>query len=337
MALSVYGRKTHEVLIMTYLIVVVWIMAPVLVEIAYEAAVGPPPSAWTRANLWTLLHEWAEWSNPYFLALAPYSMPGKVGDGDLPGIPGGLPAGLGRADGPGDGAGPRRGARARRVGRRAGRALAAAPARPASWLPALPGPSLDVNPVAWREWHRTRPSLMMRVAWGLYAALGLLWVWVACGADRPACSSTGSPSMNTVQVTIGLLLLSVGAATSLAEERVRGSLDVLLSTPMSTRSILAGKWWGSFRRVLSVAIWPAATSIVLAPRRRVLDAYLALLGLVLAYGAAITSLGLALATWVSRLGRAVALCVTILCRLDGRLADRGRLPRGDTRDAVTPG
>ena len=36
-----------------------------------------------------------------------------------------------------------------------------------------------------------------------------------------------------------------------------------------------------------------------------------LLGLVLAYGAAITSLGLALATWVSRLGRAIALCVTI--------------------------
>ena len=46
--------------------------------------------------------------------------------------------------------------------------------------------------------------------------------------------------MNVVQVTVGLLLVSVGAATSLAEERVRGSLDVLLTTPMSTRSILAG-------------------------------------------------------------------------------------------------
>jgi hypothetical protein len=32
--------------------------------------------------------------------------------------------------------------------------------------------------------------------------------------------------------------------------------------------------------------------------------------LILAYGAGITSLGLALATWVSRLGRAVAICVT---------------------------
>jgi hypothetical protein len=40
------------------------------------------------------------------------------------------------------------------------------------------------------------------------------------------------------------------------------------------------------------------------------SSYLALLGLILAYGAVITSLGLALATWVCRLGRAVALCIS---------------------------
>jgi hypothetical protein len=92
---------------------------------------------------------------------------------------------------------------------------------------------------------------------------------------------------------------------------VRGSLDVLLSTPMSTRSILAGKWWGSYRRILNVAIWPAATSIVLLREGGNGMCYVALLGLVFAYGAAITSLGLALATWVSRIGRAVALCITL--------------------------
>ena len=37
--------------------------------------------------------------------------------------------------------------------------------------------------------------------------------------------------MSAFQVGLGLLLLSVGAATSLAEERVRGSLDVLLVDP----------------------------------------------------------------------------------------------------------
>ena len=116
--------------------------------------------------------------------------------------------------------------------------------------------------------------------------------------------------MNGFQVTVGLLLLSVGAAASLAEERARGSLDVLLSTPMSTRSILAGKWWGSFRRVFSIAIWPAGTSLFLAYDRGYWAGFGLLLGLVLAYGAAITSMGLAAATWVRRLGRAVALCVT---------------------------
>jgi hypothetical protein len=38
--------------------------------------------------------------------------------------------------------------------------------------------------------------------------------------------------MCMVHVLLGLLLRSVSAATSLAEERVRGSLDVLLCTPL---------------------------------------------------------------------------------------------------------
>jgi hypothetical protein len=108
-----------------------------------------------------------------------------------------------------------------------------------------------------------------------------------------------------------LLLMSVSAATSLAEERVRGSLDVLLSTPMSNRSILAGKWWGTFRQVWPVAFWPAlfGGGAVLVSGEAL--AFFVLVSSVLAYGAVITSLGLALATWVSRLGRAVALCVTV--------------------------
>jgi ABC-type Na+ efflux pump permease subunit len=113
------------------------------------------------------------------------------------------------------------------------------------------------------------------------------------------------------QVALGLLLISVSAATSLAEERVRGSLDVLLSTPMSTRSILAGKWWGTFRQVGPVAFWPALLGGRMLLFGGSLFNYLLLVGSVLAYGAAITSLGLALATWVSRVGRAVAWCVTV--------------------------
>ena len=32
MALSIYGRKTHEVLLMTYLVLIVWIIAPSLLD-----------------------------------------------------------------------------------------------------------------------------------------------------------------------------------------------------------------------------------------------------------------------------------------------------------------
>ena len=62
--------------------------------------------------------------------------------------------------------------------------------------------------------------------------------------------------------------------------------------------------------VFSIAIWPAGTSLFLAYDRGYWVGFGLLLALVLAYGAAITSLGLAAATWVRRLGRAVALCVT---------------------------
>lgn len=303
LTLSVFGRKTHEVLIVTYMILVAWMMAPLIVAIAYEVSVGPPPPAGGPTNLWTFLHDAAEWSNPFVLALAPYRTPGMVGietyAGFLTGCLFGSAALTGLAM-----------AQVRGVSlSRAGRPPRRRPQRLVRF-PEFPGPSLDDNPVAWREWHRSRPTLMMRVAWGLYAALGIFWFWVVM---KPAA---GPPiawvvAANTVQVTIGLLLLSAGVATSLEEERVRGSLDVLLSTPMSARSILAGKWWGTYRRILGIAIWPALLSI-----SQLLDggswaAYLALLGLVLAYGAVITSLGLALATCVGRPRWAVAWCVAI--------------------------
>ena len=126
------------------------------------------------------------------------------------------------------------------------------------WLPPLPGPSVDGNPVLWREWHRSRPSRLLRVVWLLYSALGVLWIVLAVQVmPQTRANSELVGMMNMFQVSVGLLLLSVSAATSLAEERVRGSLDVLLSTPLSTRSILAGKWWGTFRQTAHVLVWPA--------------------------------------------------------------------------------
>ncbi len=312
MTLSVFGRKTHEVLILTYLIIVLWVLAPVLVAIAQEVLPWPSSGAAGPA-LWAALREWAEWPNPYHLAFAPYNVPSTVGVADYLGFLAGCLAisaallGLATAR--------IRGVALSQAGRPAAGARRWLPRRP-GWWPGLPGPSLDPNPVAWREWRRTRPSLMMRVAWGLYAALGLFWVFLA--ASSPLFGWRGGQQvgvMNMFQITLGLLLLSVGAATSLAEERASGSLDVLLSTPMSTRSILVAKWWGSFRQVFRVAIWPAATTYFVVADGGHWSVYVLLLALVLAYGAAITSLGLAIATWVRRLGRAVASCVAVYVSL----------------------
>lgn len=153
-----------------------------------------------------------------------------------------------------------------------------------------------------------RPSWMLRIAWMFHALMGVLWLLYSF--SRPIAVIEEMAMFTAVQVAVGLLLVSVGAATSLAEERVRGSLDILLSTPMSTISILAGKWWGSYRRLLPVVFWPAVFGArIMRPEPRDVFQYLILLSLVFSYGAVITSLGLAAATWIRRPGKAVALCV----------------------------
>src|SRR5207302_8714026 len=70
--------------------------------------------------------------------------------------------------------------------------------------------------------------------------------------------------INGLQVGAGLLLLSASAATSLAEERQRGSLDVVMATPLPTRSIVWGKWWGAFRAVPPLLILPVVLTTALS-------------------------------------------------------------------------
>jgi ABC-type transport system involved in multi-copper enzyme maturation permease subunit len=177
----------------------------------------------------------------------------------------------------------------------------------------LPGPSLDPNPVLWHEWHRRRPSRWTRAVWGLYAILGVVFAGLAAGRclnDQGFMGVELTMIVDTALVSVGLLLVSVASVTALADERVRGSLDVLLATPMSSLDIAWGKWWGAYRRVPLLAVLPCLLACVLAVRGGNWGAIPILLGMILAYGAAITSLGLALATWIARLGRAVALSVS---------------------------
>ena len=101
----------------------------------------------------------------------------------------------------------------------------------------------------------------------------------------------------------------MSAATTLAEERDRGSLDVIMTTPLTTREIVWGKWWGTFAMVPRLAILPIWVACGAAMVSDGGVGLILMIGMILAYAAAITSAGLALATWVPRLGRVVSISV----------------------------
>ncbi len=284
---SVWGRKTQEVLLATYAVMLVWL-------IAYGAA-----SAFAMGSTWP-------WKlDPFQLAMAPYTAPGSVGWLDFVVFSGVMLAASSVLVAVSVW-------KFRAVAAKGDRSTCSKARREWRWFRRF-RPTLDSDPILWREWHRARPSRWTRAIWWFYYALAVLFSVVAVEhtyragpIDEMALIVIGLVS------SIGLLLLSVDSATSLAEERARGSLDVLMTTPLSTRSIVWGKWRGAYRRVLSLAIMPTLLTVACGETwEKRATAGSMVLGLMLAYGAAITSLGLALATWVPRLGRAVALSIGI--------------------------
>ncbi len=304
MALSVHATKAQEVMTALFAIWAAWLLA--LPAYYSVVGLGRPPA-------------WLELSNPFWLATARYTHPRETTLLEPAGfalaclaISGGLVAlAVARL----------RPAYLRQAGRRPPKARTVAdPGRRLArrWGR---GPSLDANPVLWREWHRNRPSRWTRIVWAAYiavsAAAGLvilanLSIYGPMSGPRVELPAVFSGA----QATFGLLLISASAASALAEERSRGSLDVLLATPMSTRSIVFGKWWGVFRRTPWLAALPALIALASLPKDpdpRHLAVALMVPVVVVAQASALASLGLALATWIARVGRAttwtVAACV----------------------------
>ena len=208
-------------------------------------------------------------------------------------------------------------------------------------LPSWPGPTLDKSPMLWREWHFNRPS---RLAWCVWITLLVLCgSMLAWGTYEAAVDGfgTGFPSgfhfALLLVLLFGFVIVSAMPPTSLAEER-HGTLEVLLTTPLSTREIVVAKWWAVYRTVLVLALVPLyaatafavsipdlpawATGRVVDPPwvpLTVRDRIFAVIGSCadfLVSGAVLVSLGLLLATWVRRVGRAVVLSV-IGCFLTG--------------------
>ncbi len=292
---SLWSSKTHEALLGTYAVWGIW-----LVGRSFVALVN-------RAFGWSLALP-ARVADPYYLAFSPYWYPSSVSVDDYAWF---LAVTLGAAAVLVLLSVLRLRAVCTRVNVARERSLRGRLARIGAGLDPtrfLPGPSIDFNPVLWREWHRARPSRWGRIVGGLFVVVA---VTASIGSIVAPRATYSMAWVNGLQVSIGMLLLSVTAATSLSEERARGSLDVLMTTALSTRQIVVGKWLGTFRLVPALAILP--TTVILCndgSRSGYVATVLLTLVFVFACGAAITGLGLAMATWCSRLGRAVALTVS---------------------------
>src|SRR5262249_41939893 len=133
------------------------------------------PIWWMFSSAWSWVGPAPEWFgkiNPFVLVFAPVMLPGTVDLGDdLRFLGGALMVSTALA---GVSVARVRAVAARSAGR-AARARREPGRLGVSWTRWLPGPSLDGNPVLWREWHRRRPSRWSRVVWGLFAALTALF------------------------------------------------------------------------------------------------------------------------------------------------------------------
>jgi hypothetical protein len=320
LTLSVWAKKSHEVILATYTVFILGLLIWPIWELT-SRVYGAPPH-------WTLLF------NPFYVAFAPYAVPGKLELWDYLGFFGvtlGASALLsalavwrtrpvackGSAD---KSKGPRLGLIGR-VGR---------------WLP---GPSLDRNPVLWREWHRSKPSrwmvFLLALLMGTTAALcvvGAVSFWQN-GVERGPIGGWQMAGVFAflLHVIFGLLMLSAIASTSMSEERQRGSLDILAVTALSTRTIVIGKWLGTFRLAALIGVAPGLIALAMATSRsdnqsaiaaglppqyyqtitlgvRIYGVFL-VIATIVAHGALITSLGLALGVWMKRQARAIAFTV----------------------------
>jgi ABC-type transport system involved in multi-copper enzyme maturation permease subunit len=299
LTLSVWGRRPHEVLLAAYLLIALGLLGERMWSLVSWGWGAPPPP------------DWLALTDPFRLAFLPYLSPGTDA---LPaqavflGVTLALSAALVVL------AALRLRAATLRETSRPARAPRPSPLTHPLGLPRrwLPGPSLDFNPVLWREWHRRRPSRWLRLVWlayGLLAAFFTLFTLAETYTTAPR--SPLSAWVGGLQVAFGLLLLIINSVTSLADERTRGTLDSLLTTPLPTRSIVLGKWWGAYRTVLWLAVLPLLLAALAVEEPRGWLAVLLLLATVLVCGASVTSLGLALATWVRRPVPALAAGVVV--------------------------
>lgn len=184
---------------------------------------------------------------------------------------------------------------------------------------------LDRAPLRWYERHRKRPTRAGRIVHALFILTALFCTaWAIGDSFGLGRMREFAIFVNMFQVGIGLLLTTVYAVTSLADERTRGGLDILLTTPVATRAIVMAKWRAAFAHVPWLVVLPlliglaqvqAGTIIIgkSGPDYPWMTPLLVsmLVVLPIAAGTFLISLGLYLATRVKQFGRAVGIAIAI--------------------------
>jgi ABC-type transport system involved in multi-copper enzyme maturation permease subunit len=301
LAFSVWAAKPYEAILATYAFFVVWLLAiPTWDNLGRHWGFSTSP-------------DWLIWSHPFCLAFAPYAQPGKVGVLDYFAFGAAmlicssalLALVIGRmravVAAEGDSSAARLAANgvlgmsivSQRTGGRSDRML-------------------DQSPVLWYETQRKQHTPWIRAVLGLYfllailftvlAILDSLWIGRINRGWLPA-------QVAAFLVAFALPLLLLSATMSVIDERGRGSLDILLVTPVATRSIVLAKWWGAFRELRWVLVLPILIAGVEAWINDTWPLLALLVAFICAQAAFWTSVGLALSTWSARLGRAFAVAV----------------------------
>lgn len=108
------------------------------------------------------------------------------------------------------------------------------------------------NPVAWRE-AKTRAAGGGALRWaiivgGLFAYL-VLFAYHATGAFSAAEVADWLAALTIIQFALVLIIATNTAATSITKERESLTLDLLMTTPLTSRYIL----WGKLRGLISFA------------------------------------------------------------------------------------
>ena len=247
LALSVAARRFHEVLVATYVLLAGWSLGyPILMIIRMTAVGGLIYGSWVR---------WLRDVNPFWIAMAPILRPGSSRSIEVWAFLGGTLA-----------------LAAVLAGLAAWRLRPAAvndrgPARRWSWRRRLTldgwGSMLEAHPIYWRECRLQRPLTWISLLTGLYVAGALLFSILAlieCATRAARGTTVWAGPFNGFQAAVGLLLLSLVTPASLAEDRARGSLEVLLLTPLSSRSLLLEKWFAHYRVVPWLAVLPGVVA-----------------------------------------------------------------------------